>query len=185
MTTWANVQNNIAIEVVTTDPKTIFTPQIASLFSPVPDGTLQGATLSNGVWTNPVPPAPPAAPPPPPPPTLTPMEFYIAFTPAERILLKALTVPGGIPAFSPILGGNGTSGGNAAAIPQDMLITEFWATYQLAAETNSPIDMSLNSIQEGLAYLASPSAPTPVVLGVDSAVPPATRVTQISQGISQ
>lgn len=184
MGTWANVQNGTAIEVVTTDPKTTFTPQVAALFSSVPDGTIQGATFSEGVWTNPTPSTPPP-PPPAPYPTLLPALFYICFTPTERMIIKALASSSGIPAFSPLLGGNGTSGGNASAIPQDAIITEFWETFQVARSTNSPIDMNLNSIQEGLAYFASPPPPTPVVLGAGTDVPPATRVAQISTGMPQ
>jgi hypothetical protein len=71
---------------------------------------------------------PPAAPAP----ILTPMVFYLAFTPAERIAIKASTDP---------------------------VVVEFWATYQLAAQTSHPIDMGLVSVVEGVTYLSTTTPP--------------------------
>lgn len=61
-------------------------------------------------------------------PTLTPMQFYMAFTPAERIALKKSTDP---------------------------IIEEFMATYNLAAQLNNVVDPNLASIVEGLEYMAA------------------------------
>lgn len=69
--------------------------------------------------------------------TLTPMQFYMAFTPAERIAIKKSTDP---------------------------IIEEFWDTYQLAAQLNNVVDPNLASIVEGLDYMAATNvspAPAP------------------------
>lgn len=103
---------------------------------------------------------------------LTPMQFYLAFKTNERMLLKALATTG-VPVGSALV-----SPAPTAAIPVDPVIAEFWATYQLAVQSNSTIDPNLDSIQEGLAYLAEPTAPTPAVIA-------AARVPQILAGIAQ
>jgi len=87
-------------------------------------------------------------------PTLTPMQFYLAFTPAERINIKKSTDP---------------------------MVAEFWATYELAAQTNHNIDPNLVSVQEGLTWLATPTTATPAGPGILASTRPA----QISQGIPQ
>lgn len=112
-------------------------------------------------------------------PVLSPVQFYMAFKPSERMLIKTLAganpnSPTGIPANSPLLGGTNTS-----AIPIDPVIAEFWETYQLAASIpGTTIDPNMVSIQEGLAYLTTPTSPTPVVLASG-------RAAQISQGLAQ
>ena len=133
MTTYARNVNNVAVDVVTADPKTLFYPTIAAEFIVVPDGTQNGATYNatTGVWT--APPAPPT-PAPAPYPVLSPMQFYLAFTPTERLAIKKSTDP---------------------------MVMEFWATYQLAAQTNTSIDPNLVSVQEGLTYLATATTATP------------------------
>lgn len=88
MATWARVISNAVVEVVSTDPTTIFHPDVAKLFQVVPDGTKVGATFSAGVWTNPpTPPAPPA------PPTIYPKlavpHFWLCFTPQEESSIRA------------------------------------------------------------------------------------------------
>jgi hypothetical protein len=67
-------------------------------------------------------------------PLLTPMTLYLAFTPAERIAIKAST---------------------------DAMVKEFWATYQLSAQLEKPTDPNLVSVQSMLAYLAAPVSPGP------------------------
>lgn len=68
---WARIIDNTIAEVVTVDPTTIFLPDIAAIFVPVPAEAVYRATLVDGVW---VPPPPPDPPPPyvePPPPAGT------------------------------------------------------------------------------------------------------------------
>ena len=62
-------------------------------------------------------------------PMLTPMTFYLAFTPQERIAIKSSTDP---------------------------MVKEFWDTYDLAARLNVSIDPNLISVQGGIVYLATP-----------------------------
>lgn len=65
-----------------------------------------------------------------------------------------------------------------AAIPQDLIIAEFWATYQMAVSSNAHVDPNLTSIQGALAYLANPTAPTPAVIA-------AARIQPILNGVAQ
>ena len=103
---------------------------------------------------------------------LKPIEFYLAFAPRERMLIKALASPAGIPEKSALMGGTN------AAIPQDAVISEFWDTYLLAVQTNSMISPGLTSVQEGLAYMTAPTSPTPQIFTVD-------RIPEISAGSPQ
>ncbi len=85
-------------------------------------------------------------------PVLPPMQFYLSFTTAERIAIKKSTDPD---------------------------VMEFWATYELAVQTNTPIDPNLVSVQEGLDWLATPTtAAGPGILT-------ATRIPQILNGVQQ
>ena len=88
-------------------------------------------------------------------PILTPMQLYLAFTPAERIAIKKSTDPD---------------------------VIEFWATYQLSVQTNTPIDPNLISVQEGLDWLATPTTATPPGPGILAST---ARIAQISEGIPQ
>jgi hypothetical protein len=58
------------------------------------------------------------------------MQFYLAFTTAERIAIKGSTDP---------------------------IVQEFWATFELALQTNTAIDPNLTSVSEGLDYLRAHS----------------------------
>jgi hypothetical protein len=118
---YAKLENNVATEVVSAEAYATFNATVKALFTQCPDSTVAGATLTGtNTWTPPAAPAAPALP------TLTPIQFYMAFTPAERIAIKASTDPE---------------------------IAEFWATYQLAVQTSTPIDPNLNSVVDGLEYL--------------------------------
>ena len=154
MTTYARNVNNQAVDVTTTDPTTIFHADVAAQFIVVPDGIETGATYAGGVWTNPVPVVPPA------PvvvlPNLTPMQFYLALTPAERMAIKRSTDP---------------------------VVVEFWATYQLAVQLNDFINPNLTSVQGGLEYL-SVTNQLPAVTPAATYILPA-RIPQILAGIAQ
>ena len=88
-------------------------------------------------------------------PILTPMQFYLAFTPTERIAIKKSTDPD---------------------------VMEFWATYELAVQLNHTIDPNLVSVQQGLAWLATATTATPPGPGI---LVSTARIAQISEGIPQ
>ncbi|OFA04068.1 hypothetical protein [Duganella sp. HH101] len=67
-------------------------------------------------------------------PPLTPMTVYMAFTPAERIAIKA---------------------------SKDPMVAEFWAMYQLSVQLDKPTDPNLASVRDIIAYLAKPASPGP------------------------
>jgi hypothetical protein len=72
-------------------------------------------------------------------PTLTPMQFYLAFTPAERIAIKG---------------------------SKDPMVAEFWETFGMAQSSGHPIDPNLSSISEALAYMAAKATDTPPGAGI-------------------
>jgi len=88
-------------------------------------------------------------------PLLTPMTLYMAFTPAERIAIKASTDP---------------------------MVVEFWAMYQLSVQLDKPTDPNLISVQEAMQYLAQPTTATPPGPGILASQE---RVQQILAGIPQ
>lgn len=122
MTTYARIISGTAVDVTTFDPTEAFHPDIAVHFVTVPDGTENGDLFDGKVWSKPA----AAAPAPVLLPKLTPMTFYLAFSPAERIAIKASTDP---------------------------VVMEFWDTYQRAERTDTAVDPNLLSVQEGLTYL--------------------------------
>ena len=86
---------------------------------------------------------------------LTPMTFYLAFKPDERIAIKS-------------------SG--------DAHVKEFWATYELAVTLDKTIDPNLASVQGAVAYLAQTSTDTPPGPGILASKD---RIAQILAGIPQ
>lgn len=153
MSNYAMLQGAEVVEVVTQAAYNTFNPTVQALFVTCPSNVTAGYTYTASTQTWTAPPAPVA--PPVKYPTLTPMQFYLAFTPAERIAIKASA---------------------------DASVKEFWATYELAAQLNNPIDPNLVSVQEGLAWLATPTTATPAGPGILAST---TRITQISNGIPQ
>ena len=154
---YAWIENDTVRDLCAGNPSELFHPDVAQFYSvEVPGGTERGATLVKGVWTNPVPVAPaPALGGPVVYSLLSPMQFYLAFTPSERIAIKKSTDP---------------------------VVEEFWATYQLAAQVNAHIDPNLASVAEGLAYLATATTATPPGAGILAG---AARIAQIQAGIAQ
>lgn len=126
MTTYARIVDGYAVDVMTTDPSPLFHPSVAATFVTVPDGTANGDRKTGSTWKKYVPPTTDAAPPAVELPRLTPMTFYLAFSPAERMKIKTSADP---------------------------LVAEFWDTYQRAERTDTDVDPNLISIQEGLGYL--------------------------------
>lgn len=125
MKTYARIVNNRAVDVTTSDPTTLFHPDVASQFVKVPNGTMNNATLSGDVWTNPVvvtpEPVDPVLP------TISAMQFYLSFTIAEILAIKGSSDP---------------------------IVKEFYARYEIAERTDTPIDPNLVSVKNGLTYLS-------------------------------
>lgn len=126
MKTYARIVDGIAVDVTTSDPTELFHPEIAAQFVEVPDGTAHGDRLVDGAWVKYVPPDPVEA-------ArvyelLTPMTFYMAFKPAERIAIKTSTDP---------------------------VVAEFWFTFDLSVKLDKPVDPNLKSVVDGLQYLVS------------------------------
>ncbi len=90
---------------------------------------------------------PAPAPPAPLLPLLSATAFYLAFTPAERIAIKT---------------------------SDDVMVQEFWETFEMLRAAKSLIDPNLSSVRDGLAYLHS--------LGVISSPE---RIDQIRTGVPQ
>ena len=91
MTRKAWIESGVVRDVCPGNPAESYHQDIAVLYTTdVPDGTVNGATLVNGVWTNPPPPPPPAPPPPPPPPArhITRLAFRNRFTQAEKVAIE-------------------------------------------------------------------------------------------------
>lgn len=154
MTNYARVVDNVAVDV-STDPQNQFHPTLAEQFVEVPDNVKRGWVLKKGTWA--APPAPPS------PPALvvkysmlTPTQYYLAFTPAERMAIKAST---------------------------DALVKELWATFEFAAaQPGTMIDPNLASVVSGLTYLATPASAKPPGPGILASTD---RIAQIQAGIPQ
>lgn len=141
---YAQVSQGVVIEVVSAAAHDTFNPTVQALFMQCPDQVTQGYTFTApSTWTAPATPAPTPAPLA----VLKPMQFYLAFTPSERIAIKTSA---------------------------DAQVAEFWATYQLAAQTDTPIDPNLVSVQEGVQYLRAHG-----ILATDA------RVSQVLAGTPQ
>ncbi len=124
------IDNNAVRDLCPGNPDELYHPDIAALYdTEVPEGTKQGVTLIEGVWTNPVIPEP-VAPEPvvPVPPKLTPVQFKMCFTPQERIAIKAAR------ATDPVLQ-------DAYEILDDLRLTE--------------VDLTLASVQGLIDYLGT------------------------------
>lgn len=153
------IENGAVRDICPGNPAELYHPDIARHYdTDVPDGTVSGATLVAGVWTNPAPiviePTEPVVTYP----GLTPMQFYLAFKPAERIALKTSTDP---------------------------MVQEFWATYQLAVQTGTSIEMGLQSNQDAIAYLAIPKTAQTPLGTAGPGILTAERVAQVLMGAAQ
>lgn len=79
---WIEPANTVR-DVAQGDPTQIYAPEIAVLYdTEVPEGTVNGATLIAGVWTNPIPYVPP-----PPPPLVVPVPESVTLFQARAALL--------------------------------------------------------------------------------------------------
>lgn len=118
----ALITNGVVHEVVSTDTFDTFNDAVKAQCVDCPDATVEGMLYDGAHFTAP----PPVTPPAPKRPLLSPMAFYLAFTPRERILIKG---------------------------SQDPFVQEFWQAYELAVQTGTMIDPNLASVTGGIDYL--------------------------------
>jgi len=125
---YARIVNNAAVDVRTGSPDGCFTPNIVAEFVEVPDDVENGWTLSGDAWSAPVIPEPiipePVAPVPP---TVGPVRFKMLFTSAERRKAKELRAT-------------------------DAIMDDFWGLLDDCIATDSPVDLSLPSVQQAIGY---------------------------------
>ena len=123
MTNFARIINNVAVDV-SSNPAEQFHPSIAADFQPVPDEVRQGWVRTDDAWSAPasVPQPEPAAPPI----IVTPIQFQMLFTSAERIAIRH-------------------------ARATDEIIDDFC---QIVEDPRlAEVNLSLGSVREGIAYL--------------------------------
>lgn len=123
MTNYARIINEVAVDVCT-DPTHCFHPDIAREFVAVPDEVQAGWIRKDGQWSAPA----PAPQPEPVPvyPKVTPVEFKMLFTSAERIAIKA-------------------------ARETDPVIDDY---FDIVEDPHlQAVDLGLHSVQEGIQYL--------------------------------
>lgn len=152
MTKFARIlPGGIVAEVCSAGALATHEPTLAATFVACPDNVTPNSRQNgDGTWTIFTPTQATSVLP-----LLTPMTLYLAFTPAERILIKTSVDP---------------------------MVMEFWATYQLSVTLSAMTDPNLVSVQEGIGYLARPATATPPGPGILGSVD---RVTQILAGIPQ
>jgi hypothetical protein len=119
---YAYIVNGVVHEVMDTPAFTNLSIALKSECVQCDDSVVPGMVYANTVFTAPA----PTPTPPPLLPQLTPMQFYLAFTPQERVLIKGASDP---------------------------IVREFWATYELAAQQGQSIDPNLKSVSIGLQYV--------------------------------
>lgn len=125
MANFARVINNVAVDVCT-DPANSFHPDIAREFEPVPDNVKQGWVRIDGEWSAPAPTPEPQ--PTPTYPKVSPVEFLLLFTSAERVAIRAVR-------------------------PDDPVIDDFFDLVEDPRLTF--VDLGLPSVQGALHYLAA------------------------------
>ena len=123
MTNYARIINDVAVDV-STDPTNQFHPDIAAQFEPVPDEVQAGWIRKDGQWSAPA----PAPEPEPAPvyPKVSPVEFKMLFTSAERIAIKE-------------------------ARATDPVVDDY---FDIVEDPRlQVVDLGLHSVQEGIHYL--------------------------------
>ena len=123
MANFARIINEVAVDV-STDPTNHFHPDIARNFVPAPDEVQAGWVRKDGQWSAPAP--APAPDPVPVYPKVTPVEFKMLFTSAERIAIKE-------------------------ARTADPVIDDY---FDIVEDPRlQVVDLGLHSVQEGIHYL--------------------------------
>lgn len=124
---YTRIINGTAIDTRNESPDGCFTPNIASEFVVCPDEVQDGWIFADGAWDAPAPPAPWVEPSPAPP-QVTPVQFKLLFTPAERVAVKA-------------------------ARATDAMIDDF---YEIVEDPRlTMVDFGLQSTVDGVGYLVS------------------------------
>jgi len=81
------IENNTVRDICVGNPAECYHPDIAAHYNTdVPDETVNGATLVDGKWVNPIAPVKPA----PAAITVSPIEFMLLFTSPERVYIKSI-----------------------------------------------------------------------------------------------
>lgn len=123
MTNYARIIDNVAVDVCA-DPANSFHPDIAREFVAVPDEVQAGWIRKDGQWSAPAPAPQPE--PVPVSPKVTPVEFKMLFTSAERIAIKE-------------------------ARATDPVIDDY---FDIVEDPRlQVVDLGLHSVQEGIQYL--------------------------------
>ena len=84
---YARIVNNVAYDVMSKNPSSFFTSEIAGLFSEVPDNVKELSTWNGTEWVDYIEPVTPELAPQIP--IISPVEFKLLFTPQERLAIKA------------------------------------------------------------------------------------------------
>jgi hypothetical protein len=125
MTNYARNINNVAVDVTTTDPTTIYYPTIAAEFIVVPADVQDGWLYDGSTWSAPPPiPVPPT--PIPVPPTVSAVQFMMLFYPQEQAYIQNSTDP---------------------------IVKVFWTRFSDPRVTE--INLALDSMSQTLDYLSS------------------------------
>lgn len=126
---YAWIENNAVRDIAPGDPATLYHPDVAAYYSTeIPDDISRGATLIDGVWVNPTPPAPQPSNPQTIYPVYGPIEFKLRFTVQERLEIKA-------------------------ARSTDVVVDDFYSL--LDDPRLTAVDMNLQSVRDAIVYLES------------------------------
>lgn len=124
MTNYARNVNDVAVDVTTTDPTTIFYQTVAEEFIVVPEEVKDGWVFDGATWSAPpVPPAP--IPVPPVHPTVSAVQFMMLFYPQEQAHIQNSTDP---------------------------IVNVFWTRF--SDPRVSEVNLSLDSMSQTLDYLS-------------------------------
>lgn len=125
MTNYARNVNDVAIDVTTTDPTTIYYPTVAAEFIVVPADVQDGWLYNGSTWSAPpVPPAP--IPVPPVPPIVSAVQFMMLFYPQEQAYIQNST---------------------------DAIVKVFWTRFSDQRVTE--VNLALDSMSQTLDYLST------------------------------
>lgn len=126
MTNYARNINDVAVDVTTTDPTTIYYPTVAAEFIVVPADVQDGWLYDGSTWSAPPAPSPPLPPPVPVPPIVSAVQFMMLFYPQEQAYIQNST---------------------------DAIVKVFWTRFSDPRVTE--INLALDSMSQTLDYLST------------------------------